>query len=67
LDTIPKQFSGRLADEEFRTSRGQKANAVRVERERLIRQIADELAGEPLAPKTTDELRAILAGAAVRR
>ena len=40
---------------------------VRYERERLVKQIADELCGEPLATKTTDELRAILAGAAVRR
>jgi hypothetical protein len=40
---------------------------VRYERERLIKQIADELAGEPLAPKTTDELRAILTGVVVRR
>lgn len=40
---------------------------VRTERTRLIKQIADELAGEPLAGKTADELRAILSGSVVRR
>lgn len=40
---------------------------VRYERERLIKSIAAELFGEPLDAKTTDELRNILAGAAVRR
>lgn len=40
---------------------------VRYERERLIKQIADSLCGEPLSAKTTDELRAILSGVAVRR
>ena len=39
----------------------------RYERERLIKRIADELAGESLGAKTTDELRAILSGVAVRR
>lgn len=37
------------------------------ERKRLRMAIADHLAGEPLATKTTDELRDLLAGAAVRR
>jgi hypothetical protein len=67
LNDTPKQFTGRLADPKFREERAQKAVATRHERERLIKQIADELAGEPLSAKTIDELRSILSGVAVRR
>lgn len=50
-----------------RQNRSRLGAAVRTERTRLIKQIADELAGEPLSAKTVDELRAILTGVAVRR
>lgn len=51
-----------------RRERSSLGAAIRTERTRLIKQIADDLCGEPLSAKTIDELRAIAEGAkAVRQ
>jgi len=49
------------------SARGKKAAEEKHARLRLIQEIAERLAGEPLSAKTTEELRALLAGAAVTR